>query len=854
MIRCSKCSTLNRDSSRFCNECGAPLHKTRIRCPQCGTLNPVGNIFCDSCHTRLLPAEEPDSAVRETGSGEETLPRVQGISLPTRSTPAGESSDTGEKAELPDWLMGFFEPESADTGDAAEIDWTSASMEDTTTSAEPLAPSELPDWLSGLAAESASVEAAPESEPVEGLPDWLSGLAAESAPVEAAPEPEPVEGLPDWLSGLAAESAPVEAAPEPEPAEGLPDWLSGLAAESAPVEAAPEPEPAEGLPDWLSGLAAESPPVEAAPELEPVEGLPDWLSGLMDESEGVTTPTIAAPMMSAEQAPMEEELPDWLSGMMAEPEPGPSPVGALAGEPAEQEPPDILEPAALPEWLGGGMDELPESGAAQPTGTNEPPAEAAASLPDWLSAWDEDSGNVEEEVGAGIQPSQQGDEDTWSEGTALTSEKANPEEVEPAEIPDWLRALGPRPDTATEESEPEGLEQAEVPTWLEQYRPPATAPLDPSRAPETPPAEKGLEGGLVRAEIPDWVQQYRPTATSPTAGSSLLDAVATSVSESEGPLSGLTGLLPSLPVVDAPAQLEPATVIALPQSVVQEAQLWQQLLERGTGGAPARPKARKRAVWPSVVVRVLIAMALVLASVLRFSETPLAQPPEQPGVAALFTAIEALSPGARVLVAFEYTPAEVDEMNFIVEALLEHLLSRGVQIIAVSTLPEGAGLIQEHFAWAETRFDLPAGSLVNQGFVAGGVSGVAGILESSDVASDPEILVVITSRSEKLRAWVEQTAVSNGVRAATGKPTLLLAAGVSAAITPQIRPYLEVSGNVGWLSGFSGVAAYWQARGLPPREIISRRLDALLLTQWIAASLLLAGAVFYVLAGKQRTV
>ena len=937
MIRCPKCNTLNRDSSRFCNECGAPLHKTRIRCPQCGTLNPVGNIFCDHCHTRLLPAEDTDAALRETKPSEEALPRVQGISLPTRPSSAGENGNADEQAELPDWLMGFLEPEGAEPetaiGSEAPRDW----LPDATEAAgEPLAPADLPDWLSGLGAEAASVgeafepELEPELAPAEGLPDWLLGLGAEEESVAATPEPEPelapIEGLPDWLSGLGTEEESVAATPEPEPglapAEGLPDWLSGLRAEEESAAATPEPgpglAPAVDLPDWLSGLGAEAAPIGAAaepkPELAPTEGLPDWLSGLMTEEESVgvvsepepgPAPTEGLPdwlsgsgaeegeparVVSPEpvSAPV-EDLPDWLSGMMEEPAPavadaavvtGPAtapaeeefpdwlsgmmeeipseqpPAEALAGGPAMQEPATDLEPGELPDWLSGMMDESPDTAAQPSPATREAPMGAAAPLPDWMSAWEEDAEAGAKPADAGAQPPDLSDEDTWPEQDALVPE-GKPESgaaISPAELPEWLRDLGPRPDTAGTEVLPEGLEQAEVPMWLEQFRPPGTAPLDPSRAPEVPPGEVDSESGLVRAEIPEWVQQYRPTAESAAAAQSALDAVLASSPESEGPLSGLAGLLPALPVVDAPSQLGLETPVALPQTVVQEAQLWQRLLERGGGDGSTRPKTRARAAWPAVAIRIAVALALALVSVLRFTEMPLALPSEQPGVTALQASIEALQPADTVLLALEYTPAEVDEMNFIVEALLEHLLTREVRIVAVSTFPEGPGIIEERFAWASKRPDVPAENLVNRGFVTGGAAGVASVLSNSTAETEPALVLVVTSRPDKLKAWVEQIAVANEMRVAAGKPTLPLVAGVNAAAAPQVRPYLDASVDAGWLSGFSGVASYWQARGLPLREDISRRLDALLLAQWVAASLLLAGAIFYGLAGKQRMV
>ena len=47
-MNCPKCGTDNRDSARFCGECGASLSAT-IGCPACGTGNPVGQRFCNGC-------------------------------------------------------------------------------------------------------------------------------------------------------------------------------------------------------------------------------------------------------------------------------------------------------------------------------------------------------------------------------------------------------------------------------------------------------------------------------------------------------------------------------------------------------------------------------------------------------------------------------------------------------------------------------------------------------------------------------------------------------------------------------------------------------------------------------------
>ncbi len=52
VIRCHKCNDQNRSDARFCNNCGAPLAKTKA-CIQCGELNDPDAEYCDSCGRRF---------------------------------------------------------------------------------------------------------------------------------------------------------------------------------------------------------------------------------------------------------------------------------------------------------------------------------------------------------------------------------------------------------------------------------------------------------------------------------------------------------------------------------------------------------------------------------------------------------------------------------------------------------------------------------------------------------------------------------------------------------------------------------------------------------------------------------
>src|SRR5437667_8367 len=65
-MRCPHCRHENRETARFCGECGASFERGAA-CPRCAAKNPVGQRFCDSCGERLAtgegrgPARDPRS-------------------------------------------------------------------------------------------------------------------------------------------------------------------------------------------------------------------------------------------------------------------------------------------------------------------------------------------------------------------------------------------------------------------------------------------------------------------------------------------------------------------------------------------------------------------------------------------------------------------------------------------------------------------------------------------------------------------------------------------------------------------------------------------------------------------------
>ena len=938
MIRCSKCGSLNRDGSHFCNECGAELQPTSIRCPVCGANNPVGRVFCDQCHARLVPSEgmvppedEEDKTDTEVG--------MRKLSLPTRSTSVGEGEKPSDQEAFPDWLQELLdeapgeegaverksavppfaedaevapgglpdwlspsaseeevtEPEARpqqkttqaasgeekapdwladldpaeDTSDRDEVpeelpDWLSDLEPDTERAAEELAPAEeeLPDWLSPPVSEEevAEPEARPEREAAQAAlgeketPDWSVDLEQNEEASDRAPAPEE---LPDWLAPSTGEE---EVAEPEEPSqieaekrtadEELPDWLANL--EGVEETSDRGEAPLEELPDWLRGMAAdEEEPVEA-----PTSGkVPDWLASLAAEEEGDVS-EVEEGRGEAEvfSAPISDEVEEVSSEDLTEAQ-----IETLAEKPLPESGEPSLEREELPDWLRNlepveSENEVSEkevvSDASKPVSVPEvkeeiEPPEAAPAEPERVERSAVVSEITEES------PEEERPEEEPEEESAVFVAEA--EDIEETEIPEWLRELGPaavEPGEAVETRVPEGLEQADLPGWLRDLKPPGTGPL-PKRHLSEEEIAKAAEEGLVRANIPDWVQSLQPTGEAAEMPRVIPDEMAAAVVEPEveGPLGGMQVTLPPRSLVDMPEDFQLAMGLEPPEHVVEEAQFWQELLERPREKERVIIQRRTHPRWLENVLRVgiFLMLSVVMLTVVIWGVVPtsLFSPPQQPSVLPLQAAVRNLQPGDTVAVALEYGPAEAAEMNLLIEAVFDHLLERDVRVQALSTIPVGEALVQERLKWAEGKlFQDESRTLENLGYWPGGSSGIASFLGSAPGGEEIDLLLVFTARPERLRWWVEQ----NAALGAAARP---LGIGVSAAVGPLVKPYFLGEEVEGWLVGVQGAAAYWQARGEPDANVMLRA-QTLMFMQWVAAGTLLLGLVVSLLSPKRN--
>jgi len=795
----------------------------------------------------MMDSEAPESGPEEAAPAPE---------------PASEEEEDFAPSELPDWLVGLSEEEETEEMEGVEEE------AEATEEIEPMAPDELPDWLSGISgapeeeapAAASSMEPTPTEPEEEEEPDWFAGWEEEAEEEEEiaeapaptleedfeaetrAPAPEASASYPDWLT---ADAVDVGSAPPPQP---QPDWLHQHAVET------PAPGPSQELPPWLLQHTAEGPSVGApsAPaELEekeaaaaeqppePAEEMPDWLRGMAEEK------VEAAPAPEPEPQPEEEEgeMPDWLRGMAEEKvEAAPAP---------EPEPQPEEEEGEMPDWLRGMAEEEVEAEAIP---VPEPePKEEEGEMPDWLR------GMAEEEVEAEAVPAPEPEEEpAMSKGDMeLTLEDVDTSDIVEGEVPSWLQSLQPGAEGAAEEMpEEESLVRASVPDWVQDLRPPGTGPLPGSgplprgegaaeEAEEIPEGEfiefeipESAEG-LARAEIPDWVKELRPrvstveekspTPTQPPAGS--------------GPLAGLPNIIPPADVIDMPEDFEAQPRPEFSEEMVEQAQLWQELLEQPR--SIERPVAQKREIAGAgtTVLRLFVTVVLVLSAlivILGLSPLDMTHITASPsaGVPALNETIDALAPGDSVILAVEYGAAEAGEMRLMAETLLDHLQTQEVDILAVSTLPDGAGIVNGLLASKSITNQLAAG----EAYLPSGSYGVARFL-GAERDTSPALLLVLSARSKRLRWWIEQNAVADQIK---------MGAGVSASVGPWAMPYLQDQETIeGWLVGYPDIVSYRAVRGLP-NGIYIRLLGALMFTHWGAFVLLILGAMFSLVAGRKR--
>ena len=712
---------------------------------------------------------------------------------------------------------------------------------------------EVPDWFEGIAAEDAVPQGESDAAPATGSepefrPDWYLGL-----------EEQDTSAAPDWFdqSMLSADmltstpelpTAPPEpeptpepppsseAAAAPEPASDVPDWFAEI--EGAPAEAAEAPAetsaevPDTGdLPDWFADLQPEEPISPASDDALDLDALFGEAPAVADApaqpgpADEIDFETLMGEAV-LEATPASDSAPDWIADFDA-----PAPPAA---------PPD-LEPGDAPDWLDaiapGDMAAAEEQAAEE---------SIAAGDADFMSVIEQELGDYDALEGLDL-----------GSGSAMVSEADARFDFESL-LADQARDLPPADeDDAAPQATGESLSDAtrELPEWLLDAQPGQSGGIGFSavslalRQPEAP-----LE------ELSDRLRALRERSAEVAQIESVPMA---------GPALSSHDVLADLPGALAPTDLltsggGPEVAMDLTVSDAQQARVRRLELMLGLDVVPSAPaldaegqpipvdqareiariretarraRARSRRKPDRFLVSLLLLAALVIPFFANVS-TLITLPPTalDPAVqGTLDASIQALRPGERVLVGFEYGPTAAGELDALAEPLLTHILLRGALPVIVSTNPAGilhardvlARLGRDPFLLA--HLDRPANDPLRAGddyvllpYLSGGVVGLRALaaigtpgaldtgLFAVDLNGDPTELrirslatsfklgLVLAEQGDNVRLWVEQIGATN----------LALGAGVTAAAEPLARPYFQSGQLVGILAGYRDAYTY----------------------------------------------
>ncbi len=851
-----------------------------VRCPNCGKDNPDFLDNCQFCQTSL----KPDTAVhlgenpvkKNTGELEPILPqwlkdvRQQGRESAAQDAEveaakpkvqkneppdllAGLASQAkSDEEEIPDWLAGInptAKPEAAESSAPPESDFFAQFRESTPAPVEPQASEpaqeDAPAWMAG----SMDAQPAPAAEEKDELSEWFAKASEESsAPVEME------SNLTDWTSASESPSyAFKEPPPQPKAEEDL-GWLHTLE-DSSKEEAKPPAQPeAQSDLNWLDDLSNATANV-------PPKGEEDlsWLHTLEDSSKEEAKP--------AAQPEAQSDL-NWLDDL------GNATADVPPGRPATDEPPTWVkkmggveapqqsaEPANDMSWLNQPSAESEKPADSTPLWLKDQQVEQAGeSESDKVSPFTRRTGPLRDVI----------DDDSMPDW--LKSATEEPSMPAPGALSDWFRQTELSPQSsfpsasdASKVSPPSSADDvnsllsAEMPAWLTQ--PESQAEETPSTTPSIPSSDS-----LSPGELPSWVKDMRPSGSALPVETSRAEQF----TESVGPLAGLEGVIPLVPIGSARRPKMVSLKLQPTDEQVAGATLLEQIL---ASESTARQIAPQTNIASQRVLRwILSALFIIVLSATAFTRTtsmPVSAslPPE---VQSISSAIARLPQNPLVLVVMDYEPALAGEMEAVSGPMLDQLaLATRARLVFVSTSPNSTALVRRLLTNTGIILPSPDGlnyqmgeDFTNLGYLPGGLTGVREFLESPVTTlplagqpgnfavnkfTDYAAVVVLTDHAESGRMWVEQLYARNQADETffAVQPVFFAA---SAQAAPMLLPYYDSQQITGMVSGLSDAARFEFVNNTRPG--IARRywdsFGAGLLTATIAIVL---GSLWSLIAG-----
>jgi hypothetical protein len=188
----------------------------------------------------------------------------------------------------------------------------------------------------------------------------------------------------------------------------------------------------------------------------------------------------------------------------------------------------------------------------------------------------------------------------------------------------------------------------------------------------------------------------------------------------------------------------------------------------------------------------------------------------------LYEAVEALPAGSTVIVSFDYDPSTMPELQPMAVAMSQHLMSRGIRIVAVALWPQGASLAQTAMTAVSDSLGLEEyRDWVNLGYTVGGAvsivrmgTSISAVFPQDRVGVPYDSIPVLrgVNRLDNVAMVISLSAGDPGIHAwvmvAQGRYGIPVGGGCTAVSAPEFYTYLGSGQLVGLLGGLKGAADY----------------------------------------------
>ncbi len=259
-----------------------------------------------------------------------------------------------------------------------------------------------------------------------------------------------------------------------------------------------------------------------------------------------------------------------------------------------------------------------------------------------------------------------------------------------------------------------------------------------------------------------------------------------------------------------------------------------------------------------------IIFVLVLVAVVWPLLMPLRLPMDvSPPVQALYDTIEEIPAGSIVMLAGDYSPDTMPELQPMAETFIRHAFRNDLRLVVACLWPASPPLVERALTPLAEEFGKVDGvDYVNLGYMAGGTVTLLGmgasipntfpsayggtpvgeipLMQEVQNFDDIAFVMEVSAGTPGTREWVQQ--VQSRFRVALGS-------GTTAVGAPNFYPYVQSGQLVGLLGGLKGAAEYETLLGSPGDA--TKGMDAQSVVHALIVVFIILGNIAYFVARRQ---